>query len=133
MPRFLVVVGEINALSALRELLESDGHQVAAFSSAPEAIAALRESTFDAILADLEMPQARGDAVVRLARKHQPEVCAFVTAARRVPRGFDEVCHAFEKPLDYEQVTRTVAACRANGGSKRHGGCYIKSRSTLKP
>lgn len=117
MAKFLVVDDEINALSALRELLESDGHQVAAFSSAPEALAAWAESAFDAVLMHLEMPRLRRDAIVKLAREQHPEVCVFVTTAGRA-RGIEDACHVFEKPLDYERFTRVVAACRADGGSK---------------
>ena len=128
MPRFLIVDDEINALSALRELLESDGHEVAAFTSAREAFAALRESAFDVVLTDLEMPHTRGDAVVKLSREHQPAACIFVATARRESRGLDEACHIFEKPFEYQGVTRVVAACRADGGPARHGGCYMKAR-----
>ena len=78
MARFLVVDDEINALSALRELLESDGHQVAAFSNAREAFAALKASVFDVVMTDLEIPHGQGDVVVKLTRQHQPAACVFV-------------------------------------------------------
>ena len=123
MARFLVVDDEINALSALRELLESDGHQVAAFSSAREASAALKASAFDVVVTDLEIPHGQGDAVVKLTRQHQPAACVFVATARRAPRGLEQTCHVFEKPLDYERITRTVAACRAAEGPGDQDGC----------
>ena len=116
MARFLVVDDELNALSALRELLESDGHQVAAVSSAREASAALKASAFDVVIADLEIPHGQGGVVVKLTREHQPAACVFVATARRAPRGLEQACHVFEKPLDYERITRNVAACRADQG-----------------
>ena len=127
MAHFLVVVDEDNARSALRELLESDGHQVAVFSCAREAAAALKASAFDVVMTDLEIPHGQGDVVVRLTRQHQPAACVFVATARRAPRGFEQACHVFEKPLDYERITRMVAACRGDEGSRGRGRCCLKS------
>ena len=127
MARFLVVDDELNALSALRELLESDGHQVAAVSSAREASAALKASAFDVVMTDLEIPHGQGGVVVKLTREHQPAACVFVATARRAPRGLEQACHVFEKPLDYERITRIVAACRADQGPRGQDGCCRKS------
>ena len=129
MARFLVVDDELNALSALRELLESDGHQVAAFSSARDASVALKASAFDVVMTDLESPRGQGDAVVKLTRQHQPAACVFVATARRAPRGLEQACHVFEKPLDYERITRIVAACRAHEGPGGQDGRCLKSTS----
>ena len=127
MARFLVVDDELNALSALRELLESDGHQVAAVSSAREASAALKASAFDVVMTDLEIPHGQGGVVVKLTREHQPAACVFVATARRAPRGLEQACHVFEKPLDYERITRTVAACRADERPRGQDPCCLKS------
>jgi DNA-binding NtrC family response regulator len=122
MARFLVVDNETNAVSALRELLEVDGHEVAAFTSAREAMAAAERSVFEAALLDLEMSETRGDRIVRLTRELHPTACIFATHDR-APRGPAEACHTFAKPLDYQTVVRTVAACRTPDGTWRHGGC----------
>ena len=127
MARFLVVDDEINALSALRELLESDGHQVAAVSSARDASAALKASAFDVVMTDLEIPHGQGDVVVKLSHQLQPAACVFVATARRAPRGLEQACHVFEKPLDYARVTRTVTACRADEGPRGQDRCCLKS------
>ena len=130
MARFLVVDDELNALSALRELLESDGHQVAAFSSARDASAALKASAFDVVVTELEIRHGQGDAVVKLSRQHQPAACVFVATARGAPRGLEQACHVFEKPLDYERITRMVAACRAHEGPGGQDGRCLKSTTS---
>ena len=127
MARFLVVDDEINALSALRELLESDGHQVAAVSSALEASAALKASAFDVVMTDLEIPHGEGDAVVKLTRQYQPAACVFVATARRAPRRLEQAGHVLENPLDYERITRAVAACRTDEISRGQGRRCLKS------
>ena len=114
-------------VSALRELLESDGHQVAVFTSAREASAALKASAFDVVMTDLEIPHGQGDVVVKLTRQHQPAACVFVATARRAPRGLEQACHVFEKPLDYERITQTVAACRADEMARGQGRRCLKS------
>ncbi len=126
MARFLVLDGEANTTSALRELLESDGHDVAAFDDPAEAAAALKQSTFDAVLTNLEPPGRGVRSLVHIVREYQPTACVFVTTVRGATPALGEVCHFFEKPLDYPSVTQAVAACRATGGPGRHGGCYMK-------
>jgi CheY-like chemotaxis protein len=129
MPRFLVVDNNANATSALRELLQADGHEVAAFTSASEAVDALNRSPFDVVLTDLELHDSSGHAVVHLTRLRHPTACVFVTAVRRPSHGVGEACQIFEKPLDYQSLSRMVVACRGAGGPGLDGGCYAKSIS----
>ena len=130
MARFLVVDNNPNATSALQELLQSDGHEVAAFTGASEAVDALERSPFDVVLTDSDLHHSTGHAVVRLTRVRHPTACLFVTTARRTSHGVGEACQVLEKPLDYQSVSRMVAACRGAGGPGLHGGCYAKSTST---
>jgi CheY-like chemotaxis protein len=130
MARFLVVDNNPNATAALRELLQADGHEVAAFTGAAEAVDALERSSFDVVLTDLELHDSTGRAVVRLTRVRHPTACVFVTTVRRPSQGVGEACQIFEKPLDYQSVSRMVAACRGAGGPGLHGGCYAKSTNT---
>ena len=120
MSRFLIVDDDAHSVSALQALLEEDGHDVAAFTNPTKAAAALEGSAFDAIVTDLEMPQMRGDELVRLARRHQPDACVFMVTATQ-PSPVDGACHVFEKPFAYDAITSAVARCRAREG----GGCYF--------
>ena len=118
---FLIVDDEINATAALRELLESDGHEVAAFTDSREALATLERSPFDAVVTNLEMGQMGGNALLRLIRERHPTTCVFAVTARSV-RGLAGACHVFEKPLHYESITGLVERCR----TPEHRGCYAK-------
>lgn len=127
MARFLVVDKAANTVSALRSLLQDDGHEVLAFTSGQDAVQALGRDTFDAVCAELDMPHVSGHAVVRAARQLHPRACVFCMSSRP-GRGIpQEACYIFEKPLDYDDLNRTFAECRARGGPGRAGICYLKT------
>jgi DNA-binding NtrC family response regulator len=84
-------------------------------------VAALDRSVFDVIITDLEMPQMRGEELVRLARGRQPDACILVVTGS-VSGHVHGACHVFEKPFAYETITSTVARCRAGEG----GCCFMQ-------
>lgn len=117
--RFLVVDRAVNTVSALRSLLEGDGHEVVSFTSGLDAIEALAHGVFDAVLTELHPTGVPGDAVVRAARQHHPRACVFCCTARRawvVPEG---ACHVFSKPVDYRRFVHAVTECQAKGGPRQ--------------
>ena len=119
---FFIADREVNAIAALRELLETDGHEVAASTDARETLAILERSAFDALVVDLDMPGMTGDALVRIKGVRNRTTCFFVTterASRRLPEG---ACRVFGKPLDYEGITRAVVRCR----TPEQSGCFMK-------
>jgi len=127
MAKFLVVDDEQNTVSALRQLLEDDGHEVEGVTSGGAACSRLAaQPPFDAVLTDLEMPEVSGHEVARTARHHLPHACIFVSTSRAGLVTLEEACHVFAKPLDYDHLTKTVASCRAEGGPG--GRCYMKLR-----
>lgn len=128
MARFLIVDDDPNTLSALKGLLEEDGHEVDAFTRSQDAVAALTEGSYDAVLTDLEMPHVTGDAVVRLARQHHPTACIFMNSSRSHVPPVEEACHVFTKPLDYDAVAAAVGACQSRGGPGPYGACYMKRK-----
>ncbi len=121
---FLVVDDEANTAFALRSLLQDDGHEAEAYTSAGDAVEALARRSFDAVLVDLELPHLGGDAVVRAVRRYQPAACIVVSASRAEWSALENACHFFEKPLDYGRFATTVVQCRANGGPGLHGDCH---------
>lgn len=127
MARFLVVDDEPNTVSALRALLQGDGHAVDAHTSGQAAVEALSTGQFDAVLTDLDMPKVSGRVVLRVAREHHPHACVFVSSAQGAPAGLEAACHVFDKPLDYDRVVQTVERCRTASGPGRHGDCYMRS------
>ncbi|MFQ5811497.1 MAG: response regulator, partial [Armatimonadota bacterium] len=66
--RILVADDETHVRSALIDALRADGHQVTECASGQEAVALLRQETFDLVLTDLGMPGVTGWDVAKAAR-----------------------------------------------------------------
>jgi DNA-binding NtrC family response regulator len=123
MASFLIVNGEPHASTALCELLESDGHEVAAVADPHEAMATLERARFDAVFTDFEAPYDEGSSPVRFVKERHPDTCVLVTTARSPKMEMEHVCQVFEKPLRYENITLVVERCRGTGGH----GCPRRS------
>lgn len=132
MPRYLVVDDDPAAASGLAQLLREDGHEVTAFTKGADAVQALSRDAFDVVLTDLEMPQVDGQAVVRATRDAHPNACIVVVTARPDEKLHElhgaGVCIVADKPVDYDEITRAVADCRARGGPSEPGRCHMRSR-----
>ncbi len=132
MARFLVVDDDSSAVKAMTQLLADDGHAVAPFTAGSEAVKALASESFDAVVTDLEMPNVDGPAVVRATRARLPTACLVVVTgqAREYEKTLAEAgtCIVADKPLDYAEVTKAIAECRARGGPGAHGRCHMRSR-----
>jgi signal transduction histidine kinase len=63
--RLLIVDDELAQLTALCDILGQEGYVTRGFSGGREAIAALREEPYDALLTDLMMPQIDGITLLR--------------------------------------------------------------------
>jgi DNA-binding NtrC family response regulator len=116
MASFLIVNGEPHASTALCELLETDGHEVAAVADPHEAMARLERASFDAVVTDLEAPHGGGASLVRFVGERHPDTCVLVTTTR-APRKMEmkHICEVFEKPLHYESIAFVVERCRGTG------------------
>ena len=76
--RLLIVDDEAALMRALCEALEYEGYLTQGFSSGREAIAALREQSFDLLLTDLTMPETDGIALLRTCREIDRELACIV-------------------------------------------------------
>ncbi|MCI0535065.1 MAG: response regulator [Verrucomicrobiales bacterium] len=65
--RILIVDDEQAQMRALCDTLHDEGFEVVGFSAARDALAALKETKFDLLLADLMMPEMDGIALLRQA------------------------------------------------------------------
>lgn len=77
----LVVDDEVRQLAALCDTLEDAGYKTTGFTSAKEALAALRETEFDLLLTDLTMPEMDGVALLRAAQEIDPQLVGVVATA----------------------------------------------------
>lgn len=132
MARFLVVDDDHVTVTGMEKLLVEDGHEVAAFTSGRDAVTALAQQPFDAVVTDLEMPHVDGHEVVRATREHHPASCLVVATANAVPETRARLvsagaCAIADKPIDYDALTRSIAECRARRGPGLSGDCHLTS------
>ncbi len=93
--RILLVDDEKSVLFALRLLLEAMQYSVTDFSSASEALAALRQGhiSFDLFLCDLKMPEINGFEALKQAKMISPDLAFILMSA-----------HASSADIDYARA-----------------------------
>lgn len=84
--RVLVVDDEAALVAALCETLSDQHYETRGFTSAREALAALRESPFDVLLADLSMPEMDGVALLKAALEVDPDVVGVIMTGQGTVR-----------------------------------------------
>jgi CheY-like chemotaxis protein len=124
--KFLIVDRAPNTVSALRSLLEGDGHEVRGFTSGEDALKAVAEGGFDAVLVELAAPDF-GGALVGAARRYCPRACVFCCRTRPGQVAPDGACHVLDKPIDYHRLARAFEECRAHGGPSRPARCHLQA------
>ncbi|MBW4657868.1 MAG: PAS domain-containing protein [Drouetiella hepatica Uher 2000/2452] len=115
--RILAVDDDVDSLNLMKYMLEDAGAEVAIVTSAREAIAALDTDRYDALLADIGMPDEDGFALIRQVRALESEVrdipavaiTAYVSAGERqlaIDAGFQR---HLGKPIDPAHLVAIVA------------------------
>jgi signal transduction histidine kinase len=74
----LIVDDEPASMRALCDTLEYEGYQTYGFTSAADALAAMRERSFDLLLADLQMPGTNGIDLMKSAQLVDPTLVAVI-------------------------------------------------------
>jgi signal transduction histidine kinase len=74
----LIVDDEPASMRALCDTLEYEGYQTYGHTSAADALAAMRERTFDLLLADLQMPGTNGIDLMKSAQLIDPTLVAVI-------------------------------------------------------
>src|SRR4030095_1375419 len=67
--KLLIVDDEAAQMTALCDTLEHEGYATSGFTSANEALEALRGQEFDLVLTDLMMPELDGSPLLRMAQE----------------------------------------------------------------
>ncbi len=89
-PRLLVVDDEARQMEALCRTLTPEGYDVTGFSVPQEALAALRQESFDVLLTDLMMPGMDGLELLAAALELDPDlVCIMMTGQGTVTSAVD--------------------------------------------
>src|SRR6266571_2268870 len=76
--KLLIVDDEAALMTALCKTLEQQGYAAAGFTSAKEALAALRQQQFDLVLTDLMMPEMDGILLLRAAQEIDRDLVGIV-------------------------------------------------------
>lgn len=76
--RLLIVDDEVPQMRALCDTLEHENYAPTGYSSAREAVAALKPGMFDLLLTDLKMPEMDGIALLRAAHAADPDLVSIV-------------------------------------------------------
>jgi signal transduction histidine kinase len=74
----LIVDDEPASMRALCDTLEYEGYRTYGYTSASDALAAMRERSFDLLLADLQMPGTNGIDLMKSAQLVDPSIVAVI-------------------------------------------------------
>lgn len=124
-PRLLIVEDDPDAADILREMLERDGFAADIAGSTRDALVAIRRTTYDACLIDLQLPDADGISLIREIRatpgaQDMPVVVVSGDAAHGKARGRSlEVLDWLEKPVDQSRLRAAVTAVNRRKGDAR--------------
>ncbi len=123
--RILVVDDEQNIRTVLRALLKRDGHEVITAGNGNEAMLALEDGEFNAVLTDLRMPGTNGMGLLRHVTQHFPGLPVVIltahgtvdTAVQALKRGaFDYLT----KPFDHAEIRQVMdKALRTEAAKER--------------
>jgi two-component system, cell cycle sensor histidine kinase and response regulator CckA len=88
--KILVVDDEVELKNVLVEALTSQGYEATGFTAGENALAALRDETFDLLLTDLMMPGVDGIALIREAVQVDPNlICIMMTGQGTIQTAVD--------------------------------------------
>jgi len=112
--QILVVDDDSEIRHTLRGVLEDEGHRVTEASDGVQALAAIEQRRFDAVLLDVNMPEMGGLEALTMIREQSPDTgvimvsgeSTITTAVQALKRGaFDFI----EKPVDPERLLDVLA------------------------
>jgi len=114
--RLLVADDDPDIRQLLSDRLTSDGYVVHTAADGREALKAIRSQKFDALIADIKMPEVSGLEVLRKVREEQPSMpVIIITAAEARERALAAVQAGAQayllKPFDASQLKQVVDQC----------------------
>lgn len=126
--RILFVDDEAGIRMTLPRILIKYGFDVTSVASVDEAVKEIKAHKFDALLSDLNLPLANeGFAVIHAMRQHQPRCVNFIltgypgdaSAEKAIEQ---QVAHYFTKPVDLNELVRTIAGKLGSKSQVRRPG-----------
>ena len=111
-PSLLIVDDDLNLLRLIRTLFRAEGYEAYAVSSGEDALHALSDKSFDAIILDLRMPGMDGRTLFRELRSRgimTPILIASAHGAREARMDLGAQA-AIEKPFEPARLLQAVAS-----------------------
>ncbi len=113
--KILVVDDQESMRVLLQDMLEAIGYEVTLAEGGEQALGILRESNFDLVLSDLNMPGMDGTALLRSVKSSAPDLPVviitgygtFHTEKRVMREGADRY---ISKPCTLSKIDKTLAA-----------------------
>lgn len=110
----LIVDDEPESVGPLRDMLSEWSYQVMFLNSAHEALAAIKEQSFDIVISDLIMPEMDGIELLRTARAVDPNlICIIMTGYATVQMAIEALkIGVFDfvlKPFDFKMLRFTLS------------------------
>jgi DNA-binding NtrC family response regulator len=117
--KVLLVDDEQDFVEALAERMEARGMNVNSITSAREALKAVEEETYDAIVLDLQMPEMDGLEVLEAIKEKNPDLqIILLTGHATVEKGVQAMklgaMDLMEKPADLKALTEKIQQAQAN-------------------
>lgn len=124
MPRVLIVDDEVQLAEIYRAVLQSAGAKVEVAYDAADAVDLIKEFKPDIILSDIRMPEVRGDELLVALSSYDPDLpVILVTGLERskisIPKDSANLFHLLHKPVDYDQLIRSVQSALSLVESKK--------------
>ncbi len=115
----LIVDDEKEFLEGVSERLRNRGYQVDSAGNGAEALDRLEQSTYDAIVLDLQMPGMDGIETLKRIRAQHPDMqVILLTGHATLQKGVEAVklgaLDFLEKPAEIDQLTAKIKEARHN-------------------
>ena len=139
-PKVLIVDDEPRLCSSLKSLLSHQGYEAHTSTGGKQAMESLAENGFDLVLLDVVMPDVDGYQVMDyMDRRNLETPVIFITGHASVDSAVAALrggaCDCLRKPLDYEELLKTVANAvdqkRGNNEQKQVSKRPIKANEEL--
>lgn len=125
----LVVDDDIEFLTPVGDLLSEWGYKVTGFTTAKDALRALKEQNFDLLLVDLLMPEMDGIELVKASLEVEPLlVCIIITGEGTIQTAVEAMkSGAFDyisKPMDWKMLKTVLSRAMEVRWLKKSEGKY---------
>jgi PAS domain S-box-containing protein len=131
---FLVCEDDPDIASLISMILNNEGYEVDIALNAKEATSKLAEKNYDAMTVDIILPDMDGLSLIRKirARKETRELPIIIVSIKSQEEGLNSlsavpgIINWIEKPIDKNQLLRSVKSAMQASNNKRHRILYVE-------